>query len=504
MTLFTGEVSRHHDTDHTTDEVLDTGDGIQTLFTGRSLHFPIKFGTVQIEFTIGATTYQVTESGGVFTHAQITAATIDEDGNYSFQFASALDDTTELKILQYSTKGFLTKLLELVSVAPTKEVVGTGTGAQLIFNFTITGAGAIEPGNVRLRWIQNGVEFDLWDNASGQWEHPNIASSSINYSTRVCTITFDTGNAPASSTNIDVWSIPAGEEWVQVLEARTVTTNTGSTEPDADGQQEVILKNCGVSGREEIIIGLREYSYIASDIFGLELALGRRWTYQDDIDSYFWDNSGNRVFPYAISYNITYNAQKSSVKFVYSNDVMKYWVNVTKSRIIIVSRNTGTIFTSCYVGEGIRYSSQSKYSKPQVVAGNTISFYPFTSTAIYGLARPAVNCWLFFDENNEYRWLTTSINTYGYFTTMNAWTNTALLKRTLLNKVFVQRMQLFYFGETTGTYWQKQKILFSLDGVFICPDNDIDSEHTLNTDEYIAFQDVYRTTYQDYFCITQD
>lgn len=503
MTLYTGEVSRHHDESHA-NEVLDVGDGIETQFTGRSEQFPVKFGTVLVEFTNGAGTFQVLDSSGTFTHPQLNSGSIDEDGNYDFDFISALTDTTELKIVSYDTKGFLTKLLELISKKPTKDVIGTGNGVQVIFTQTLTGSGAIEPGNVRLRWIRDGVEYDIWDNSQNGFDHENINSSNINYTTRQVTVEYIL--APDDTTPVDVWSVEAGEHWVQVLEERTITDDEGNIETTPDNQKEVVLYSSGISGQEEIIVGLREYSRTLDGVFGLEVALGKRWTYQDDINGYFWHDTTHEVFPYhntTSHYNTTYKASTQSQKFVYSNDVMQYWVNITKSRVIMVIRNAGTIYTHSYFGDCLRISSPSKYPKCQVVTGNTISFIPYTNTSIFGLGRPGANCWRFFDELGEYKLATSGSVTFGEITTTyNKFKNTGILKRTTTNKNFVQRIACFNRGDS-GTRQTTGRFYFMLDGVFICPDNEIDSEHTVNVTEYIAFQDVFRTTYQDYICITQ-
>lgn len=504
MTLYIGEVSKHHDTDHTSDEQLDVGDGVQTVFTGRSENYPIVFGTVQIEFTTTSGTFQVTEVGGTFTHAELNSGSIDEDGNYSFDFVNPLTDTTPLKILQYSTKGFLTKLLELISVEPTEDLIGTGNGAQTTFNFTLTGAGAIEPGNVRLRFIINGVEYDLWDTpaspTAGSWIHNLISSSTINYTTRVIQVVFT--QAPDNLTPVDGWSVPAGESWVQMVN-QPVTDASGVQEPDGDGQKEVVLYNSGISNKEEIIIGLREFSLPASDIFGLELALGNRWTYEDDNNPYFWHTTNVAAFPYLSTYNTTLNCANNSQKFIYSNDSMKYWVNVTKSRVIIVIRNTGAIFTHCYFGDTIKFATPTQYKRPYVVCGNTISTsVAFTSSQVFGLGRPSSNCWRFFDENNEYKLATSgSVIFQEITTTYNQFQNTGLLKRTLKNDVGLSRVVCANRGVTNDRQ-NTARLYFALDGVWICPDNDMDSENTINALNVVCFQDVFRTTYQDYIAIT--
>ena len=383
MSYFTGDVSRHHDTDHTVDETLDTGDGIKTNFTGRSLHFPIVFGTVQIEFTTGAGTFQVTESAGTFTHAQISAGTIDVNGNYDITFISPLVDTTLLKILDYSTKGLLTTLLELFSKAAIKITLGVGNGVTTVFGDTLTGS-KIAKGQCRLIFAIQGVTFDLWDNGQGEWIDDLISASSLDYITKIVSVTFTI--APDDTKPVDTWHTDGdeGEDWIQLLGPRLQTDLTSTTEPDADQQKEVIIKNSGISFKEEIVIGLREFSRTADAVFAMAIILMQRWTNQDDSDGYFYFTGGAPHSPYNTNYNATYNDTTQSQKMVYTNDVMVYFVSATKSRVHIVISNGGTIYTAGSFGEGIRFSSPSKYNKPQYVAGNTTGFIPHSNTTLVG------------------------------------------------------------------------------------------------------------------------
>ena len=498
MTLVSGEVSKHHNGTYTSEKIFD-GDGAETSFSGRLDNFPIVFGTVTVSYTVGSTTYQVTDSNGVFTGTHITSGSIDEDGNWAFVFSTAPDDATEGTADSYDCLGLLGKILDICSVKATKESLGTGNGVQVTFSKTLAGSGPIEAGNVRLIFVIGGVTYDLWDNGQGEFEHPLIYSSSVNYTTRAVTVTFE--EPIDNNESVNSWHQPESEKWIQVLEARDITNTSGTTESNPDNQKEVILYNSGVSRKEEIIIGLREYSYVSTGIFGIELALGSRWTSQDDQDSYFWDGTDNRVF-YNASYNGTYRAMTNSQKMPCANDVMKYWINYSKSRIIAVVRNTGTVYTNFYVGEGIRFCSQAKYEKPQLVAGNTRSFLAFSNTGLYSVSHPESYTWRFFDKDKNYREFIKGTNN-AYMTTYNFFdVDNRILKRTTTDKVFVQRIYLAYLG-TQNIRQDTAYTLFALDGIFFCPDNEIESEHTLNTTEYLVFQNIYRVNYYDYFCIEQ-
>lgn len=500
MVFFTGEVSRHHDS-NLTNEVLAVGDGIETSFSGRSLHFPIKFGMVQFEYTIGATTYQVTDINGTFTNIYIIAGTIDSNGNYSFVFSAPPDNLTNIRLVQYSVYGLLSVILQKVMGTGYSQVLGTGNGVQTVFSGTLSGS-KVSEGQCRLKFTINGVTHDLWDDGEGSFLHSYITTGTINYVTKAVNITF---SLPIDSgKNVTTYHTDgnAGQDWISLLGPRLQTDNTGTTTSSNGGQREVVLKNSGISYKEEIIIGLREYSYAASDYFGISCLLGKFWRHSEDIAGYYYaSDSGFREWcNYAITYNGTYNECSESAKFVISNDIMKYWLSTTKSRIIVVVRNTGTIYTSMYVGECIRFCSPSRYDKPQIVAASTDQFRKHSDTDIYGCFRPNGAGARWFDDNLSYKTHDTNTNG-GQFASSHRWVNTGLLKKTTNGKVVLYPIDFIEPGGTPNR--TEHKIYFRMEGIYHCPDIEIDSEHTVNTTEYIAFQDVHRTNYHDYFCIVQ-
>ena len=79
-------------------EVLATGDGSETHFTGTIDYQPVDpLDSFTIHYTIGGTTYDATaDSDGNITGTHITSGTINQEGQYDITFDTPLDNGTDL------------------------------------------------------------------------------------------------------------------------------------------------------------------------------------------------------------------------------------------------------------------------------------------------------------------------------------------------------------------------------------------------------------------------
>jgi len=79
-------------------EVLATGDGSQTHFTGTIDYQPVNpLNSFTIHYTIGGATYDATaDSDGNITGTHITSGTISQEGQYDITFDTPLDNETDL------------------------------------------------------------------------------------------------------------------------------------------------------------------------------------------------------------------------------------------------------------------------------------------------------------------------------------------------------------------------------------------------------------------------
>lgn len=84
-------------TDSTTGDVLATGDGVTTTFSGKVALPPVNpLDSFVLHYTIGGTAYSVTAlADGTISDANVTG-TIAQDGTYSLTFSTAPDNATDI------------------------------------------------------------------------------------------------------------------------------------------------------------------------------------------------------------------------------------------------------------------------------------------------------------------------------------------------------------------------------------------------------------------------
>jgi hypothetical protein len=375
--------------------------------------------------------------------------------------------------------------------------LGTGDGVQTIFGTTLAGA-KISKGQLWLLFQIGGTLYEVWDNGQGEFEHDLISASSIDYVTKVISVTF----SPAIDNGAEVKTIHSesndGEDWIALLEPRTVQDFNHNTEPDADNQKEVVIKNSGASNKERIIIGLREYQDTGQSVYGISLSLFQRWNHSDHILGYFYNTTAN---PFVTTYSTSVNESNSqNPRFIISDQTMQYWIFSNKSRIVVFVKNAGTIYTCMYVGEGRRISSQLKYARPQIVCGNaTNNSTNFNSTFLYSIFNPSTNTGLFLDWDGNYRQTGSSLSSGQYGFGYMSWVDSGDLKKTTTTPGKVQTDNVTLVREIG--FSTEAEVLFALDGVFICPSVGLSSEDTLDGGNYIVFQDVFRVDYKSYGCV---
>lgn len=495
MAFFTGFATKHHDGSVTSDEVHDTGDDIQTVFSGQTAEFPVDIDTVELKFTPdGGSEQTVTSSNGTFTHANISSGTVTRAGAINVTFSTPLDDGTDFKTSQYDYFGLLKEILFHIAKSRIETTIGTGDGIATVFGDTLSGT-KISKGQLWIRFEIGGALYEAWDNGEGEFEHPFISASSIDYVTKIISVTF---TAPIDDTkDVDTLHSDAndGEDWLTLLEPRPVQDFNHVTEPDGDGQLEVVLKNSGVSNKEKIIFGMREYSAVGSGTYGISLSLFDQWDHTDHVLEYYYNTVAN---PFPAVYSVADNEVSTTIpRFLISDQTMQYWIFSSKSRLMVFVKNVGTIYTSMYAGEGIRVSSQSKYNRPQIVMGNTnLNNRPFTSTSIFSIFNPSTNCGLMFDYSDAYKQLNGSPTTDQYNAGYSSFINTGNLKKTTNGKVITDHVTVVY---TAGTFdVDEHDVSFSLEGLFICPSTEVAAEGTLDGGNYIIFQDIFRTEYRSF------
>jgi len=504
MTHINQIVTQHRDEQITVDEVLGTGDGIQTVFPIQLSKRPVDIDTVQIEYTTVSGTFQVTSSNGTFTGTDITSGSVARDGSGSITFSNPLTDTTDLKALDYDVFGMLSEILHQITV-PRQIFQIASDGIQTVFNFNFPSVTEVPFGMFRLRWIRQGVPKDTWDDGVGAFQltgfGTDISTSTIVYDASPNPSANVTFLAPPDTGFVEVWLVDqtealGGKGWMKLLEERTVTDFSGTTEPDADGMREVVIKNSGVSGKEHIVIGLREYRNVGSQIFGISVALFEKWDHQDDIDAQYYGGDAN---PHYTIYNNSQNESTDVQKFVMTNDAMEYWLETDKDRVAMFIKNS-TLYGSAYWGKAETAASPSVYPRPYIVAASTDDFIPSFNNGLVSIARLNFRSAAWFTPEDSFVTANPTPTNNKQTTNYNRWSNTGQMKKTTNGDTILYDL-VFVDTGVNGDIENTARVYFRLKGIFLAPDDSLDSENTINSGQYIVFQDWFRTDYLDFIAM---
>lgn len=501
MAWTTGTVKKFCNTVITTDQVLGTGNGVLTSFSGTITNAPVFLDSVKIKYTISAVQYILTaNSAGVFSGTGLSSGTVNEAGEVSLSFSTAPDNGTSVSVDEYQAKGFIQKLLDFVAGPSYTETIGTGDGSDTTFSATLTN-GDIAKGQCRVKFKIAGVTYDVWDNGEGAFLHAQITSGTINYSTKAVAFTFAAAidNGFAVACFYVAGAAAEGRDWITHLKRNTKTSAGSSDAFSGLELKEVVLKNSGVSYKEDIIVGIREWRYVTSNYYGLNLNVYQAWANAQEA-SVNWN--GNNPQHGLTSYDATTNNFSTHPNVPMSDAAMTYWIFANKRRIIGVIKHSGSVYTCFYIGAGVRYSSPSKYPKPYIALGCHKGNAAFTSTASdyafiadvpiasagssgngFGL-RPDGN----YDRTDDIR-----------FNPKSSFTNSGEVKRTKGGDVPL--FPVVAWLNSTPPY-----ALYDLDGVFLALGNNLSAETIITSGgkDYIVFPNIFRTTYQDYMAIPKE
>jgi len=135
----------------------------------------------------------------------------------------------------------------------------------------------------------------------------------------------------------------------------------GTTSSYGSTYREVILYNDGLSGNENIFIGMREFYYISSQLYGWNLngytSLPSTW-------------NGAAATTHQLSdFSSTTKSWTMLPSLQLFNAEMAYWFYAT-SEFVFVAVRVGSSYYQCYLGNGARLGSPESYPYPLVIAGS--------------------------------------------------------------------------------------------------------------------------------------
>lgn len=223
-----------------------------------------------------------------------------------------------------------------------------------------------------------------------------------------------TGNVPGFAGAVDVGLLATivdfvtsasgtpGLDWTVEMNVNA-TDNNGDETAKGSNTKEVILSNTGISGNEDIYIGLREYYNAATNEYGLELngylSVPAGW------------NSHAAATHKLEGYDATRDHWTQLPVLQCFDQEMEYWFYSTQEFIFIALR-VGTSYFQAYLGNGQRLGSPSEYPYPLVIAGSTVGNVSYQAGG-FGPVRPGLDA---ADEVGEYTCF--FVDAQGSFNTM--------------------------------------------------------------------------------------
>lgn len=176
-----------------------------------------------------------------------------------------------------------------------------------------------------------------------------------------------------------VTSNPAvsGLDWEIKLQQSAMEDDGVTVAIDSD-HKEYILFNDGLSGTEDIYIGIRECSYASSNFY--------TWNLNGyHLEPSTWNGLWNATHGLS-SYDSTLNSWDALPALQLFDSEIAYWFYST-SEFIFVSARVGTSYYQCYLGNGARLGDPAEHPYPLVIAGSEQGDTGYQSGG-YGPVRP--------------------------------------------------------------------------------------------------------------------
>ena len=459
-----------------TGENLGTGNGSDVTFSGTLAHYPVGLGRLVVTCTIGGQVRTATDDGsGVLVGSHVQASTLTHTtGVYSITFATAPDNGTPVTAaylygepgrdwrLLYTPKS--TRTTNGVSEFATARTlaVGTGNGAQT--QWTGTATAAVAYNTFKVTYTIGSTVYTAIDDGLGHIVGPYVdsATSTVSYGdTASYAINFTT--APANATTISASYYTHASAKLNI--------------------REMVLQNTGLSGQEDIKIGISEY-YTLPTRFG--------WRFNAYIDFDPNANNGNAFWQNTIT---AAGAPSMSVW----DGTMRMWIYSNRQRITGFIETASGWYQMFYIGFGNRTCPASAYPYPYFIAGDQGS-----SRVDHNSSDPAHRWYIKQGDvvgsavvvNPSNVFLTAASSNSRVKTTVFGWNAPGVLGGAMASNgaalipVYVyDPVDRLFLMSLDGAFFTPCVLLAALDGL------------TFGTDLYRVFHNVSRSTYADMMAV---
>lgn len=245
------------------------------------------------------------------------------------------------------------------------------------------------------------------------------------------------------------------------------------------GDREYILNSDGISGSEDLYIGIRSYQDINADYYNLSFAIFNGYVPTDDFDQQpGYRESGCPA----------------------DNLSITYWVMINKNRLLFGIKIGTPVYETVYVGRFLPYASPSQYPYPMALFG------PFEGQLAIRYSEP--HEWSFGGEvpggvirpinlvDISPRVWPFSARIVGNRPTAPPPAGEGAYQRNLRELEGSYALLPLQMADADNVYG-------FLDGLYYISgfNNDVENTLTINTVDYIVFQNVNLTGFQDYLAL---
>lgn len=394
--------------------------------------------------------------------------------------------------------GLLQALLDFVSGTKVTGAAMAGSGSG---PYTATLTTTVGLGSVLINYTVSSVDYVAQDDGVGGFndaENGYITAGSIDYATGALSITFST--TPDSAPDADYVYGDDGQDWEVKYDRNARDDDKLSpTEPFGSDCREVVLHNRGLSGGENVLIGIREWYYLASAAYGWDLT--GYLSYQTDM---FWGKT--IIDDLSLSYNSTWEHYQNTPILPLIDDTMYYWFYSNRQRIVAVVKVQSN-YECCYFGFGNRLGNPEDYPYPLIIKGCSYgnNTYSQTSESTHAFLPygPYDGTYMLHNVLPDNSW---SIN-WGFgsslfCTELYPWSNfvnTGILYETPSKKEVLMSPIL-------GIQNLSNSVLWEFDGVHHVCGVGVQSEDLIRAHDGIkhrAFQNISRTAYDDWMSVAE-
>jgi len=455
------------------EENIGAGDDVEVTFAIALAHLPVLFETCEIAYVIGATPYTATlQDDDTFAGTSVASGSLDRaTGVGSITFSTAPDDETDIDATYWAGK------------TQHEQTIGTGDDIETVFSTMLVNL-PVAVGQCRVRYKIALMDYEVWLNGDDEFVGASIASGTLNRATGALAITFDDPITDTYEIKALYSSGEEGQDWLILMQQMT-RTNVGAEAYAGTLLQEVVIRNSGVNGDDSVIVGVREWYATSSSAWSWNLNGYMKMEVSDTL--WGWN--------LAIAGRSTYaSGCFSDVPSMYFKDADPnfYKFSSNKRRITGVVRTAATLDMPFYLGFMKRIAKPNEYKFPLLVVGNYagVVAYNSTSLAIF---------YSIIGINSNSAYISSANIGKPYFRA----TDVAAFKVNP-GAMTLPMYPLYFFDNTQSS--PNKDIIGELDGLMLVPVSGLISGDIVEESgkEYYIFQNVYRTTYYNYYAMLKE